>query len=524
MASIYGNKDKDKYVREDDNGGGPIDPRLNAELNARARLAAEQASADYDNWKKEQAAKNQTTGASGETYGYSGGYSVQPSYSYVPGTFNYNYGYSPTQFNGQYTYAPGEFNGQYGYAPTEFGGQYGYKPTQFQYQSEYADLINAARDRLTNWSYDPEKDVSYNVYKNQYTRAGQQALTDALARYASRTGGVASSYASSAAQQQYNNYMAQLAAKVPELEQLAYGRASDELQRYVSADQDAYNRAYNEYADWENRQRAQADTEYQNAYQQWSDRENMLRTQADTEYQNAWNQYVDAENRRREQANTLYDIAWNQYTDWENRQREQADTEYDVAYRKWQTEEAAREQAAQNAYNAQMAAYRAATQSSGSGKGSGSDENYETEWLKDPKYVEAKKTAYSLKNKPKELAGYLDGLWQRKSIPEDAIDFLADAYGADYDGWEADQNKPKEEPEETTKRSSNYSVVKTEANKLKSNPTSANAYLKTQVLNDRITDAERIEILGILGIEREAEGDNYAGRNRSRVSGWKQTK
>ena len=54
-------------------------------------------------------------------------------------------------------------------------------------------------------------------------------MQDTLAQVSARTGGLASSYAESAAQQTYNNYMAQLADKVPELYQLAYSMYMDEL-------------------------------------------------------------------------------------------------------------------------------------------------------------------------------------------------------------------------------------------------------------------------------------------------------
>ena len=102
---------------------------------------------------------------------------------------------------------------------------YNWAPSAFQrgqYNSEYADLIKAASDRIANWNYDPKNDVSYRAYAQQYMRNGANAYEDTLARQAARTGGVASSYAAAAAQQQYNNYMADLASKVPELEQLAY--------------------------------------------------------------------------------------------------------------------------------------------------------------------------------------------------------------------------------------------------------------------------------------------------------------
>ena len=54
-------------------------------------------------------------------------------------------------------------------------------------------------------------------------------MQDTLAQVSARTGGLASSYAQSAAQQTYNNYMAALADKVPELQQLAYSMYMDDI-------------------------------------------------------------------------------------------------------------------------------------------------------------------------------------------------------------------------------------------------------------------------------------------------------
>ena len=79
------------------------------------------------------------------------------------------------------------------------------------------------------FSYDAEKDPLYGLYKQSYTRNGQRAMQDTLGQVSARTGGLASSYAESAAQQTYNNYMAALADKIPELQQLAYSMYQDEL-------------------------------------------------------------------------------------------------------------------------------------------------------------------------------------------------------------------------------------------------------------------------------------------------------
>lgn len=340
----------------------------------------------------------------------------EPDYNAGAGTtggYNYSYPSVPT-----YNYVPGTFNYEYGYKPTEFTGQYGYTPTQFQYKSQYADLINAARDKLHNWNYDPNSDVSYNAYKNQYVRLGDKAMTDALARYATRTGGVANSYAAAAAQQQYNNYMSQLAAKVPELEQLAYNRAQIELNDYLNAEQTDYNRAFNEYSDWENRQR----------------------TQADTEYNNAWNEYVD----------------------WENRQRTAADTDYDIAYQKWQLEENAREAAAQNAYNNAMAQYNAqvsqinaANRGTGGGTkgstGTGVEETDDKAFNNWVKTVESQVKSYK---DPAEALKYVNSLKSNGYFKghESTYQQIVDTYGLNGSKINNNNNNTKDEAWENEKK------------------------------------------------------------------------
>lgn len=108
------------------------------------------------------------------------------------------------------------------------GGGYG----SSGYLSRYQARIDALADAILNrdpFSYDKEKDPLYLQYKDTYTRGGQRGMQDTLAQVSARTGGLASSYAESAAQQTYNNYMAQLADKVPELYQLAYSMYMDDL-------------------------------------------------------------------------------------------------------------------------------------------------------------------------------------------------------------------------------------------------------------------------------------------------------
>lgn len=128
------------------------------------------------------------------------------------------------------------------------GSGFGYDPYRSQYQARIDALTNAILNREA-FAYDKEQDPLYQQYKDSYTRGGQRGMQDTLAQVSARTGGLASSYAQSAAQQTYNNFMAELADKVPELQQLAYGQYMDniamdraDLQMLMGLDDTAYGR------------------------------------------------------------------------------------------------------------------------------------------------------------------------------------------------------------------------------------------------------------------------------------------
>lgn len=123
------------------------------------------------------------------------------------------------------------------------------------YNSQYQARIDALTDAILNreaFVYDKETDPLYQQYKDSYTRGGQRAMQDALAQLSARTGGLASSYAGSASQQAFNNYMAALADKVPELYEMRYNMYQDDLDRQ-RADLDMLmgldNRDYGRFTD-----------------------------------------------------------------------------------------------------------------------------------------------------------------------------------------------------------------------------------------------------------------------------------
>lgn len=99
------------------------------------------------------------------------------------------------------------------------------------YQNRYDGQIQEALGKVTNpdpFSYNPETDPSYAAFAKAYRREGERATADAMGQAAAASGGLPSSYAMTAAQQAGNYYAAQMADKIPELEQMAYARYQNE--------------------------------------------------------------------------------------------------------------------------------------------------------------------------------------------------------------------------------------------------------------------------------------------------------
>lgn len=105
------------------------------------------------------------------------------------------------------------------------------------YPDAYKPLADQQMNQILNYkpfSYDATTDPLYQQYQQTYTREGNRAMQDTLGQVSARTGGLASSYAGQAAQQSYNQYMAALADKIPELYQQAYQRYADEYNRKLN--------------------------------------------------------------------------------------------------------------------------------------------------------------------------------------------------------------------------------------------------------------------------------------------------
>lgn len=78
--------------------------------------------------------------------------------------------------------------------------------------SQYDALYQQLLEKYNNYSFDNFKNsTAYQSMRNLYETTGKKAMKNVLGEIAARTGGYASSYATAAAQEQYNDYMAQLA-------------------------------------------------------------------------------------------------------------------------------------------------------------------------------------------------------------------------------------------------------------------------------------------------------------------------
>ena len=162
-----------------------------------------------------------------------------------------------------------------GYQALEDGS--GYVPLARRYQQEEApeyegsqwdDTLDRVANRLIGMNYaDWTQGDQYQALADRYGQQGRMSMQDVMGQISSRTGGLASSYAGTVAQQQYNNYMtkleeaaremysserqdlAQNASLASSLAQQDYGRYQDRLAQFNA------DRAldYNAWQDWQNR-------------------------------------------------------------------------------------------------------------------------------------------------------------------------------------------------------------------------------------------------------------------------------
>lgn len=128
------------------------------------------------------------------------------------------------------------------------------------YNSKYSEEIEHVLDSILNrekFNYNLNADPLYNQYKEQYVNNGKKAMLDTVADLSALTGGYANSYAVSAGNQSYNNYLNNLNEIALDLYDRAYSAYKDEgnlnkekidiLNSLEKADYDQYTDSINDY-------------------------------------------------------------------------------------------------------------------------------------------------------------------------------------------------------------------------------------------------------------------------------------
>ena len=117
--------------------------------------------------------------------------------------------------------------------------------------SDWDSVLESLANQLLNMNYtDWTKGDQYQALADRYGQQGKLSMQDVLGQISSRTGGLASSYATTAAQQQYNSFMSQLEDAAMEM----YGVEMDDLYNRANMArqyaQDDYNKYLDEWNQW----------------------------------------------------------------------------------------------------------------------------------------------------------------------------------------------------------------------------------------------------------------------------------
>lgn len=167
------------------------------------------------------------------------------------------------------------------------------------YQSRYDTQAKSLYDQLQNrepFRYDIDADALYRQYRDQYTALGRKAMEDTMGRAQAMTGGYANSYAQTAGQQAYENYLGKLADAIPEL----YSQALERYQQEGSDLEEKYQRTlvlgeqdYDRHKD---------------ALDSYRKDLSYLQIQADQAYQRGYQAYLDEYQRKNDAYNRLAEL------------------------------------------------------------------------------------------------------------------------------------------------------------------------------------------------------------------------
>lgn len=122
------------------------------------------------------------------------------------------------------------------------------------FNSQYMEKLNELAKQLTGMNFgDWTQGEQYRSLAGRYSDSGRMGMQDVLGQIAARTGGLASSYASTAAQQQYNSYMSQLEQVARQMYDQDRSDILSDATLYRNLVNDEYGRYRDELADYNER-------------------------------------------------------------------------------------------------------------------------------------------------------------------------------------------------------------------------------------------------------------------------------
>lgn len=230
-------------------------------------------------------------------------------------------------------------------------------------KTSYSDQVKEMMDKIANrekFSYDVDTDPLFQQALASAMNSGKQAMQDTIGQASALTGGYGSTYATTAGNQAYNDFIEDAYDNLPQYYQMAmeaYQMEGDEMYRqlgmYNDADDKEYNRNVTAYdATYQHRNRmydetyqmfrdnksdafAIANLELNEHGQKVSDAYNLYNAtsnQADKLYQREYNSWLDS-------VNMAYQMMQMQNNDWWNQTNFDYQVKRDeVADSKWEKE------------------------------------------------------------------------------------------------------------------------------------------------------------------------------------------
>ena len=274
------------------------------------------------------------------------------------------------------------------------------------YQSQWEGIIQDYINQITNrekFSYDVNSDALYQQYRDLYAQQGQMAMMDTMGQAAAMTGGYGNSYAQTAGQQMYGQYLGKLNEIVPELYQQAYNR-------YTQEGQDLYNK-YSLAMDQENMDYSR----YQDGMNLWQSEQDRLQNNYNAEREFDYGKYEGDRALAYDAYSGDRSMAYNSYLEEYNRKRDQ------IQDSQWQAEfDEDKRRYEQNREDEQKKAA-----STGGGSDTGSEEQ---------KYVsltEADEKRWDRLAAAETSTDRLDALWgrmEREGVHPEDIEYILGPY------------------------------------------------------------------------------------------------